>query len=152
MKRFPFLFHGFLISVVVSNVVLSEFHEDDGDDDVGRPIDFTAEIQLAPNSFITGERKIGYEQFLGIPYAQPPLGFLRFRVSKSTLIPLISTFIYSPSTIPGHSESETSSTVGGKSNCYNASGLLLAIRSPVGHASQWHRRLSLPERLPAIDP
>lgn len=41
---------------------------------------FTDDIKLGPNCSINGEKRKSYEQFLGIPFAQPPIGDLRFRV------------------------------------------------------------------------
>lgn len=40
----------------------------------------TDPVELAPGTFITGENKGAYDQFLGVPFAEPPLGSLRFRV------------------------------------------------------------------------
>lgn len=40
----------------------------------------TSKVQLSPGTFLTGISKIGYDQFLGVPFARPPVGNLRFRV------------------------------------------------------------------------
>lgn len=40
----------------------------------------TSKVQLSPGTYMTGISKIGYDQFLGVPFARPPVGNLRFRV------------------------------------------------------------------------
>lgn len=39
----------------------------------------TSQIELAPGTTITGLKKDGFDLFQGVPYAQPPVGNLRFR-------------------------------------------------------------------------
>lgn len=40
----------------------------------------TTEVKLAPGTSIVGVKKSNYDAFLGIAFARPPLGNLRFRV------------------------------------------------------------------------
>lgn len=47
----------------------------------------TQPVAIAAGTTVVGLKKSNHDLFLGIPYAQPPLGNLRFRVSYRRKIP-----------------------------------------------------------------
>lgn len=108
----------------------------------------TTEVKLAPGTSIVGVKKSNYDAFLGIAFARPPLGSLRFRVINGERG--IACYTYAKEIFSHNAGSSSCPLVDRHVQGTRSQALLLAIRSADrAIACKWHRRLPIPKYLPA---